>query len=47
MTIYPLGIERVPRRWRVVPDGAPGDPWFEPAEGPLEPLLIEEPIRLG
>jgi hypothetical protein len=47
VTIYPLGIERVPRRWRVVPDGAPGDPWFEPAEGPLEPLFIEEPIRLG
>src|SRR4029453_5636592 len=30
LTIYPVGIGRVPRRWRPVADGDRGGPWFQP-----------------
>jgi hypothetical protein len=41
--VYPIGLRRVADRWSARPDGAPGDPWLEPAE-PLRPELIEEPF---
>ncbi len=44
LTIYPIGVERVPREWKYAPDGAPSDPWLEPADGELTATLIEEPI---
>lgn len=44
LTIYPIGIDRVPRRWRERrSDDAPGPSGLEPAE-PLKPTLIEPPI---
>lgn len=45
LTIYPVKLERVCRRWTADPDGAPADPWLRPAE-PLEVALIEEPIKV-
>ncbi len=45
LTLYPVGIDRVGRRWRLCPDGLPEAPWFEP-DGPLETHLIEEPVRI-
>jgi hypothetical protein len=45
LTIYPIGIERVPMRWRLVSDGEAEAPWFEP-ESRLEPILIEPPLEL-
>jgi hypothetical protein len=45
LTVYPIGIDRVSKHWRPVPDAAPDKPWFEPQD-PLRPKLIEAPIRL-
>jgi Calcineurin-like phosphoesterase len=44
LTIYPVGIDRVPRRWHLVPDGDLGAPWFEPAGDRLAGRLVEAPI---
>ncbi|HEV7649638.1 MAG TPA: metallophosphoesterase [Actinophytocola sp.] len=46
LTIYPIKLARVCRRWRPDPDGPANGPWLLP-EQPLEPELIEnEPIRI-
>jgi hypothetical protein len=46
LTVYPIGLRQVPRRWRVR-DGAPtDDERFEPVDTPLAPILIEPPIRI-
>jgi hypothetical protein len=47
LTVFPIGIRRVPRRWRFVPDHAAGQPWFEPEDRDIECELIEEPIRVA
>ena len=46
LSIYPIGVERVPRRWRIRPDGEAGEPWFEPEGGwgQVQPFLIEDPV---
>ncbi|WP_131744798.1 metallophosphoesterase [Frankia sp. Cppng1_Ct_nod] len=46
LTIYPVGVREVPKRWRFVPDAVPGTPWFAPTDRPLEPFLIEQPITI-
>ena len=46
LTIYPVGLRRVPRRWRRHDAASPGDPLLVPADGELAPHLIEEPIVL-
>jgi hypothetical protein len=46
LTIFPVGLRGVPRRWRVVRHPA-GRPTFEPTDRPLVPHLIEEPVRIG
>lgn len=46
LTVYPVGIERVGRRWAFRPDDPPGAPWLAP-DGPAPaPKLIEAPIVL-
>jgi hypothetical protein len=45
LTIYPIGIDSVGKRWRAAPDGPPHAAWIEPKR-PLRPTLIEAPIRL-
>jgi hypothetical protein len=45
LTIYPIGVDRVPRRWRLVSEGEADAPWFEP-ERRVEPRLIEDPFAL-
>jgi hypothetical protein len=44
LTIYPIGIRRVPRRWKPDPGGGPGQPWLLPDDGDLEVELIEPGI---
>jgi hypothetical protein len=44
LTIYPVGIDRVPRSWRLVPEGDRGAPWFEPAGDRLDGHLVEPPV---
>lgn len=50
LTIYPVAIERVDRRWRWDPAGAHGAGRFEPADGLAALLgrarLLEPPIRV-
>jgi hypothetical protein len=47
LDIFPIALDRVPRRWRAVPEGDPQDPWFEPADGEVTARLIEAPIPVG
>jgi hypothetical protein len=49
LTIYSIGVRRVPRRWRYVAadEREPWQRWFEPVDRPLEPFLVEPPLRLG
>jgi hypothetical protein len=47
LTVYPIGLDRVPRRWRLSSRADLDAPWFEPVDGPLEPHLIEPPFSLG
>jgi 3',5'-cyclic AMP phosphodiesterase CpdA len=46
LTVFPVGVDRTPRRWRLRPGGADDDPWFEPEDGQVTAHLIEEPIRV-
>ena len=45
LTIFPIGIERVPRRWKATGTTSPYDPQLEP-DDPLAtaPHLIEPPV---
>jgi hypothetical protein len=45
LTVYPIKLARICRRWRTNPDGAPTEPWLLPEEE-LRPELIEAPIRI-
>ena len=45
LTVFPIGVDRVPRKWAPLPDAADTEPQYSPAEGQaLEPRLIEPPI---
>jgi hypothetical protein len=46
LTIYPIGQRRVCHAWRADPTGDAEQPWLVPAARPLEPQLIEAPIRV-
>jgi hypothetical protein len=45
LTIYPIAVDRVGRRWRTAPHARADKPWIEPTR-PLTVRLAEEPIRL-
>jgi hypothetical protein len=47
LTLYPIGIERVGRKWTLCPDAPAHTPWFAPDGPEPEPHLIEAPIRIG
>ena len=45
LTIFPIGIERVPRRWRATGSTSPYDPQLEPDDPTATaPHLIEPPV---
>ena len=46
LTVYPVGVDRVGKRWRVNPDAPPSAPWLEP-DRPLQLRLVDQPIVLG
>jgi hypothetical protein len=46
LTIYPIGIDRVGRHWKLRPDAPEHQPWFESEDGPPRAHLIEPPIRI-
>jgi hypothetical protein len=43
LTIYPIGLDTIGKRWRATPDAPEHAPWIEPVT-PLRPRLIEPPI---
>jgi hypothetical protein len=45
LTIYPIGVDHVSRKWVPKPQRAATTPWLDPAT-PLKPKLIEDPIVL-
>jgi hypothetical protein len=47
LTIYPIGVERVGRTWKLCPDAPAHAPWFASDEPEPEPHLIERPITIG
>jgi hypothetical protein len=47
LAIYPIGIERVGRKWALRPDAPAADPWFAPVGQEIRPHLIEGPVRIG
>jgi hypothetical protein len=46
VTIYPVGLRHTPRRWAIAADDPPARPWLRPADGDLDPELIEPPIHV-
>lgn len=46
LTIYPIGIKKVPKKWRFVPHGPKERPWFEPVGQTLAPRLLETPVHI-
>ncbi|CAN5549031.1 hypothetical protein BH20ACT19_BH20ACT19_12040 [soil metagenome] len=46
LTIYPIGIRRVPRAWAAAPRDGDEAPWLAPADGELRAELIEPPIEV-
>ncbi len=46
LTVYPMAVDRVGRKWRPCPDGPAHAPWFEPSGPEPEVHLIEDPIRI-
>ncbi len=46
LTLFPIGMRKVPRKWRYVAEREPADPWFEPVDRDIECHLIEEPFRI-
>jgi hypothetical protein len=45
LTIYPIAVNKVNRRWAANPDAEPHRPWIEPAE-PIRYRLVEPPVRI-
>jgi len=46
LTIYPIGVEKVPRHWDFVAKGPRHAPWFEPRGRAIIPMLLEQPIHI-
>jgi hypothetical protein len=48
LTVYPVGVDRVCRRWRADPDAErPDAAWIVPAGADLRPCLAEPPFTAG
>ena len=46
LTVYPIGVDRVGRKWKLCPDAPAHAPWFTAVGGQPQPRLVEEPIRI-
>jgi len=44
LTVYPMGVDRVCRRWRFHPQAAAHEPWLAPVGPGAKVHLIESPI---
>ena len=46
LTIYPVAVDKVGRKWRFEPEGSLGDPWFVASRPGTPPRLIEPPVTI-
>jgi Calcineurin-like phosphoesterase len=46
LTIFPIGVDKVSKRWHAAPDDPVDAPWIAP-EQPMRTHLIEQPIEIG
>ncbi len=46
LTVYPVGIDRVAKKWQAAPDAPADAPWFSPVGDEPELRLIEAPITI-
>ncbi len=47
LTVYPVGVTKVCKKWRFMPNAQNGESWFEPAAGgSIKAHLIEGPIHI-
>ncbi|HEY3691071.1 MAG TPA: metallophosphoesterase [Pseudonocardiaceae bacterium] len=46
LTVYPIGVDRVGRKWTLCPDAPAHAPWFAAQGAEPEPHLIEKPITM-
>jgi hypothetical protein len=46
LTVHPVGIDRVGRRWQLRPDAPPDAPWFDPEDEEPKVHLVEAPVRI-
>jgi hypothetical protein len=46
LVMYPIGVDRVGRKWRLTPDAPADAPWFAPSGEEPAARLIEEPVRI-
>lgn len=46
LTVFPIGLDSVPRDWRLEPAGDADDPWFVAPDGELRARLIEAPVTV-
>ncbi len=47
LTVFPIGVDKVCRRWELRPDGPAHEAWFVPAQGHVEPRLVERPFSVA
>jgi hypothetical protein len=46
LTVHPIAVDRVGRKWTANPDAPAHRPWIEPV-GPVRYRLAEQPVRIG
>jgi len=47
LTVFPIGVDRVGRKWTLCPDADAHAPWFAPVGPEPQSHLIEQPIHIG
>lgn len=47
LTIFPIGVTKVVKKWKLNAQAKDGESWFEPAKGKIDSHLIEKPINIG
>ncbi len=46
LTVFPVGVDRVGRKWHASPDAPAHAPWVDPTGPEPEAALIESPVRI-
>jgi hypothetical protein len=47
LTVFPIGVDKVCRRWRLCREGPLHAPWFQPDQEEIRPRLLERPFGIG